>query len=129
MFCVGLLTAAALLGGNHPRTGAPPAASTCTRPTANNPFMNVLLTDYKDNPNRPPACPVDDVSDEIKRAYASTTYRDAEDIGLHNAGYDRFYTMPESTCWNAGREAFAAAVYGTGPTCKEEQSRCGQIYP
>ena len=128
-FCVALLTLAAQFGGQTTRLGAPPGTASCTHPTPNNPFMNVLLTDYKDNPNRPPACPVDQVSGEIERAYAASTYRDAGDIGLRSAGFDRFHVMPDTSCFNAGREAFAAAVYGTGPTCKEDQSRCGQVYP
>ena len=38
----------------------------CQRPTKDNPFMNVLLTDYTDNPNRPPACPYKESKQEIE---------------------------------------------------------------
>jgi len=127
VFCSALLTLVARIGrpsGAALTKGSPPADTSCTHPTPNNPFANVLLTDYKYNPNRPPACNVDDVSGEMKRAYAANSYRNAGDFSLN--GFDRFYTMPDTSLYQAGREAFADAVYGNAPTCKTDQSRCGQ---
>lgn len=102
-------------------------APTCTHPTPNNPFGNVLLTDYKYNPDRPPACFVDDVQQEIKQAYAANMCRDAGDIDWKHSGFDRYHTMPDTTTWQAGRDAFAQAVYGTGETCKTDQALCGKL--
>ncbi len=42
-----------------------PLERTCVMPTTNNPFMNVLLTDYVDDPNRPEACDITDP--EVKK--------------------------------------------------------------
>ena len=39
---------------------------TCQRPTFDNPMGNVLLSDYIDQPNRPPACDYSTVRDEVK---------------------------------------------------------------
>lgn len=94
----------------------------CTHPTPNNPFANVLLTDYKDNPNKPPACNVDAARDEIEKAYAATQVRTA---GQRDFSINSFYTMPDTSTYCAGREDFARALYGTGPTCKQDQRYCG----
>jgi len=54
-----------------------------TMPTANNPFMNPLLTDIQDNPNRPEAAPVTslEVKKQIERAFKQTSdlYMDTSD--------------------------------------------------
>ena len=45
-------------------------------PTSNNPFMNVLFTDYVDNPNRPSAPPdvtAPAVKESIEEAFAQTS--------------------------------------------------------
>ena len=128
MFCVGLLTFVAHVGISgrtfQPRAGSASVRPACTHPTVNNPFANVLLTDYKYDPNRPPACPVDSVAGEIEAAYGATAYRDADDLGYRRAGFNQFITQPDTTTWQGGREAFAKAVYGSGPTCKQDQSKC-----
>ena len=135
-FSVALLTLAAAVGGDRPRptpppgtqvtpqTAAPPCAYPCTMPTANNPFGNVLLTDYKYNPDRPPACNADLVSEDIKRAYGANLYRDADDIDFRKSGINSFYTMPDTSTYQAGREDFARACYGIGETCKTDQAKC-----
>ena len=38
----------------------------CQMPSPNNPFGNILITDYTDNPERPPACSQGD--DDVKQA-------------------------------------------------------------
>lgn len=139
LFSVGLLTFVAAYGAGRPprapRPGVPPASVApagggpygpypCTPPTVNNPFGNVLLTDFKYNPDRPPACDVDLVSDDIKRAYGANMYRDADDIDFRKSGLINFYTMPDTSTYQAGREEFARACYGSGDTCKQDQSRC-----
>jgi hypothetical protein len=54
-----------------------------TMPTTNNPFMNVLLTEIQDDPDREDAAPVTDdkVRAEISKAFQSTTdiYMDTAD--------------------------------------------------
>lgn len=141
-FSAGLLTAVAAFGGRRrnppprqattmdfggrgPGEVAPSGPYDCQHPTPNNPFGNVLLTDLADNPNRPPACDVDDVAGEIERAYGANTFRDTDDVGYRRSGMMSFYTMPDTSTYQAGREAFAQACYGSGPTCKEEQAQCG----
>lgn len=125
-FAVAVLTLVAQCSRQTPTKLHPPPQPAdclpCTRPTVNNPFSNVLLTDYKDNPNKPPACNVDDVAGEIDKAYAATQVRGA---GERDFSINAFYTMPDSSTWQAGREAFARSLYGSRPTCKEDQRYCG----
>lgn len=107
-----------------PYSVAPAGPYDCEHPTVDNPFANVLLTDYKYNPNRPPACDVDLVSDQIKAAYGANLYRDSDDVDFRKSGLRSFYTMPDTSLYQSGREAFAQACFGSQPTCKEDQKFC-----
>ena len=86
----------------------------CTRPTANNPTMNFL---YGDSPNRPAACPYDQVKNDIDPKLNAGMFRDVGDLNDSNR---QFYTMPSTTIVN-DRQAFADFVFGGSlrPTCKE----------
>lgn len=68
-----------------------------TMPTASNPFMNVLLTDIQDNPNRPDAAPVGrhDVKAEIHKAFQKTTdlYMDTTDMFDQSLAMRTFHTI------------------------------------
>jgi hypothetical protein len=46
-----------------------------TMPTPRNPFMNVTLDEISDNPNRPPAAPIDrpDVAEGVETAFSKTS--------------------------------------------------------
>ena len=127
LFAIALVTAVAAFRSPpvHPGGSARPQATHdgCTHPTPENPFANPLLTDYRDNPNKPPACNVDDVRGEIEQAYAATQVRNA---GQRDFSINSFYSVPDSSTWHAGREAFAKALYGPGPTCKQDQAFCGR---
>lgn len=91
----------------------------CVKPTDNNPFMNVLMTDYSKNPNRPAACKRSKKIDkEVKQAFDKNLYRDVDDIFHKNASDRQFYTNPVTTIPN-DQTAFAKWLYHSGPTCKE----------
>jgi hypothetical protein len=86
-------------------------AGHCTLPTKNNPFMNVNLTDYKDFPNRPPACNIS--NPKVKKQIESTfgnVYKDVNDIFGKNASDRQFFTMPSTTIPN-DQKAFAEWLY------------------
>lgn len=96
------------------------------RPTKNNPFMNVLLTDIADNPNRNPASDVDDptVKKEIENNFNSGLYRDINNIWDRNNSQRQFYTNPATTVPN-DRDSFMKWCYSTPYTCKDGNlSRC-----
>lgn len=68
-----------------------------TLPTAENPFMNPLLTEIGDNPNRPDAAPITSakVKREIEKAFAQTSeiYMDTTDRFDTTQAMRTFHTM------------------------------------
>jgi len=91
-------------------------------PTTENPMMNVLLSDYATNPNRPPALYSNNkmVSEKIDKIMAKKTYTDIDDVYLKKGGNRQFYTTANTTIPNYQTE-FAHWLYRRdGPTFKEE---------
>jgi len=97
----------------------------CVKPTKENPYMNVSLTDLDKFPNRPQAC---NLSNTRIKAMADKfangdMYKDVDDI-YHKKGSDRqFFTNPVTTVPNAQSD-FAHWLYNTGKTCKEDTIKC-----
>lgn len=104
-------------------------------PTKNNPLMNVLLTDYVDDKDRPPAAPAfnpiveTDINEKASNSqlYPGTgehddgTSRMFQDLGdelAFDQSMRNFYSMPNTTIPNA-QDAFAKYCYGTMPSCKD----------
>lgn len=99
--------------------------NTCRKPTADNPFANIVFTDYLDAGNLAEPCNVDDknVQKTINKLYNSTMYRNIEDVFERENSQRTFYTVPVTTIPNKQTE-FANWLYKTGPTCKEDSSNC-----
>jgi len=68
-----------------------------TMPTRDNPFMNVLLTDIKDNPNRGDAAPTmkREIKDKIYKAFQQTSdiYMDTSDLFDQAQAMRNFHTL------------------------------------
>jgi hypothetical protein len=98
----------------------------CTIPTRNNPFMNVLQSDYTSRPQRGPACDIQD-QETLTRAealFGSGVVRDSDDIFHRRTSSRAFVTNPSTTIPN-DQTAFARWLYGSEPTCKtRDRSRC-----
>jgi hypothetical protein len=97
----------------------------CTKPTKNNPFMNVQFGDYSAFPSRPPAC---NISKRPIRNLASSyfdegLYRDIGDVFQRNTSDRQFYTMPVTTIPN-NQTDFAKWLYEPSKTCKENSNNC-----
>lgn len=94
----------------------------CVKPSKDNPFMNVLLTDYVNQPERPPACNVSSSSirKQAKIAFDNGLYRDVGDIFSKIASDRQWITNPGTTIPN-DREKLTNWLYNMGPTCKEGQ--------
>ena len=94
--------------------------------TPQNPFMNVMLTDFANNPTRAPA---DDITDPnvgkvVDTNFAQGLYRDVDDIWDRSNSQRQFYTTPATTIPN-DRESFMKWCWGTDQTCKDGNlSRC-----
>lgn len=85
----------------------------CTRPTKENPFMNVMLDEYTERPDRPPACDVSNttVRNKVKQMFEEDLFRDVEDVFARQASDRQFYTMPVTTIPNNQSE-YAEWLYG-----------------
>ena len=103
----------------------------CTKPTIDNPFMNVTMKDYmnfdKDGSvvNRPPACDPNDP--EIKKlldeSFNNNLYRDVGDVFGKMNSQRNYFTMPSTTIPNK-QDEFARWLYLSPKTCKEDQDNC-----
>lgn len=90
----------------------------CLRPTKNNPFMNITIDDYYNRPDRPQACPVEEVKDEIEK-HMDSLYHELDDVYNRRSADRHFYTMPSTTI-PGDQNAFATWLYRIdGETCKE----------
>ena len=96
-------------------------------PTADNPYMNIVFSDYLDGGNVPePLNSSDenvDTQDKSLNLYNSTIYRNIEDVFERQNSQRLFYTLPVVTIPNNQTE-FARWLYDTGPRCKEDTSKC-----
>jgi hypothetical protein len=91
----------------------------CQKPTKDNPFMNVLISDYKDNPTRARACRLEGkTKEDIKKNFGRNLYRNIDDIFHKNASDRQFYTTPSTTIPNDSI-GYAKWLYGKERSCKE----------
>jgi hypothetical protein len=89
-------------------------------PSANNPFMNVLISDYTENPDRKPAGNIEDpeVKALIDKHFNTGLYKDIDDVWDRGNSQRQFYTNPSTTIPN-DRDSFAKWCWNTPMTCKE----------
>ena len=82
--------------------------------------MNVIQSDYKNNPKRGPACnPLNKkIKKEIKKKFSDNLYMNT------NSDNNNFYTMPSTTIPNKQYD-FALWLYGdSNNNCKTNQRKC-----
>lgn len=110
--------------------GGKGATTACTRPSKDNPFMNVLVSDYTDNPRRAAACALPDVYPDVDKAYRENLFADVDEVFERETSKRAFYTMPATSIPN-DQEGFARWLYGVeGKTCKEGNGqRCPYFTP
>lgn len=107
-----------------------PGEQQCTKPTVDNPFMNVTMKDYMNIVDgkivdRPPACDVNDntVKKDIDTSFETNLYRDVDDVFGKFNSQRQFFTMPFTTIPNK-QDEFAKWLYASPKTCKEDQDFC-----
>lgn len=98
------------------------------KPTKENPFMNISLLDYKDNPDRNSENIKDiytinkdkkeELNKDIEKKFNFNLYRDVSDVFGKMNSQREFYTTPVTTIPN-NQGDFADWCYKTGKTCKE----------
>jgi hypothetical protein len=99
-----------------------------TEPTKDNPFMNILVNEYSDNPTRGPAANIEDpkIKSEIDKNFNFNLYKDVNDIWDKNNSQRQYYTMPSTTIPN-DRDSFAKWLYDTKYICKDgDLEMCGR---
>ena len=92
-----------------------------TPPTSRNPFMNVLLDEYKYNPNRPEAAPIHNlkVNQTLDDFFRVQWFSDPTDVFGKSQDQRQYITQPSTTVPN-DQGAFANWLYKIpGKTCKE----------
>jgi hypothetical protein len=92
----------------------------CYKPTQDNPFMNVLMSDYSQNPKRPKACNLSkgNIKKQATQYFNKNLYRDVGDIFQKNASDRNFITMPSTSIPNS-QDDFLKFAYPLGKTCKD----------
>lgn len=93
----------------------------CTRPNKNNPYMNVLQSDYKYNADKPRACNVSrsDIKKETDKYFDANLYRDTSDIFHKEASDRQWVTNPVTTVTPDENGKFGQWLYGNvNRTCK-----------
>jgi hypothetical protein len=98
----------------------------CRKPTKNNPFMNVLVSDYG-NTNDPVSCnpELTGIKEKIESSFQDNLYRSVDDVWNRENSQRQFYTMPVDTVPNKQTE-FAKWLYNTPYSCKSDQMYCLQ---
>ncbi len=92
-----------------------------TEPTAANPFMNVLMTEYTDSPLRYSAKATDSgrVGSALDQYFDTMFNRDPGDVFQRTQGQRQFITMPSTSIPN-DQESYMNWLYRVpGKTCKE----------
>ena len=97
----------------------------CTRPTKENPFANMMLSDLADDPDRSAACAYDDVKYEIRDHFNDGLPRNITDVYEKENSQRQYMTMPVTRAI-ADTKAFAEFAYGSLGIegCKEDPARC-----
>jgi len=107
-----------------PYTG--PSLPEYTPPTAKNLFMNVLLEEYKYNPDRPAAAPVSDpiVKQTFDDYFRVQWFSDPTDVFGKSQSQRQFVTQPSTSIPN-DQKSFQDWLYKIpGKTCKEGGAYC-----
>jgi hypothetical protein len=93
-----------------------------TMPTKKNPFMNVLLHEYADNPKRKSAAPIynEEVLDDAtkKSRKDEKLYKNLGDNLTFQNSLRNFYSTPNTNIPNNQKD-FAEFCYGNMASCKE----------
>jgi len=103
-----------------------PALPEYTPPSARNLFMNVLIDEYKYNPDRPPAAPVTDpiVKQTFDDYFRVQWFSDPTDVFGKSQSQRQFVTQPSTSIPN-DRESYQNWLYKIpGKTCKEGGQYC-----
>ena len=94
-----------------------------TMPTKKNPVMNVLMTEYSENPQRKAAAPaynevVEEEINEMAQRKDNKLFKNLGDNLSFEHSMRNFYAMPNTKIPNNQKD-FAMFCYGNMPSCKD----------
>ena len=99
----------------------------CKNSILKNPHMNVLISDYHDEPKRDSACDPNDenIKENINEYHNENLYKNIDDLYDKKNSQRQFYTMPVTTIPN-DQQAFAEWCYKPPPSgnCKYNGVNC-----
>ena len=96
----------------------------CRKPTVNNPFNNILFSDYLEEGNIPQPCNSNESTlTEMQNLYNSSIYRNVGDVFERENSQRTFYSVPITQSAESQKD-FANWLYKTGPTCHENSQHC-----
>ena len=102
----------------------------CQTPSKNNPLMNVLPTDYTDNPKRKPAAPSynenieQKINESVKSNLDPKLFRNLGDNLTFQHSMRTFNAQPATTIPN-DQKSFREFLYGNMKSCKEgDEMQC-----
>ena len=94
----------------------------CTKPTYNNPFMNVLPTEY--NNDKPPPCKLNTIEkiEDLNKKKNFNLYKNVSDI-FERENFERHFTVPTRD-YIENQTKFAKWLYSNDTTCKDDLNKC-----
>jgi hypothetical protein len=96
----------------------------CRKPSVNNPFNNILFSDYLEEGNIPQPCNSNEETlSEMQNLYNSSIYRNLSDVFERENSQRTFYSVPIKQSAESQKD-FANWLYKTGPTCHENSENC-----
>ncbi len=96
----------------------------CRKPTVENPFNNIVFSDYLQEGNIPQPCNSnEETMTEMQNLYNSSIYRNLSDVFERENSQRTFYTVPIAQSAESQTD-FANWLYKTGPTCHENSNYC-----
>lgn len=99
--------------------------NTCKEATIENPFNNIIFSDYLDMENLPVPCNSSDenIQNNEQNLYNSSVFRNTSDVFTRENSQRLFYSPPISISPES-QENFANWCFKQGQTCKENTKYC-----
>lgn len=96
----------------------------CRKPTVENPYNNIVFSDFLQEGNVPQPCNSDQVDmTEMQNLYNSSLFRNLSDVFERDNSQRTFLSMPIQQ-YPSSQTDFANWLYKTGPTCHENSEYC-----
>ena len=97
----------------------------CQKPTNENPYMNINITDFNTQNEKDKSCDINDeeVKNDVIEKFNQNLYRNVSDLYGKNNSERQFYTLPVTTVPN-DQKGFAEWLYKTDDNCKYNGVNC-----